>query len=108
MAQVTDTTPGKKNDDGKHQWDLFPWVAAESVVDVLGFGAKKYGAHNWRGVASIRYFSAAIRHLSEYAQGEIRDPESGLPHLAHAACSILFMLAKDHGKTDDEVLRGGY
>ena len=71
-----------------------PWSAAGVVVDVLGFGARKYAPDNWRTVpdARGRYFDAALRHLIAWQQGEQIDPESGLPHLAHAACCVLFLL----------------
>jgi hypothetical protein len=40
-----------------------------------------------------RYFDAAQRHLWAWWEGEARDPESGLPHLAHAVACLLFVLA---------------
>jgi len=86
--------PGQKDDCGKPQWDLLPWAGTEQVVRVLGYGANKYGAENWRKIeaAERRYFSAALRHLAAHARGEKLDSESGLPHLAHAAASLLFLL----------------
>ena len=85
---------GVKHDHGKRRWGLMPWAAAGAVVDVLGFGAKKYAPDNWRKVpdARGRYFDAALRHLIAWQQGERLDPESGLSHLAHAACCVLFLL----------------
>jgi hypothetical protein len=64
------------------------------AVDVLGFGAKKYGRDSWRLVpdAIDRYYSAAMRHLAAMATGETHDPESGLEHLGHFACNVLFLL----------------
>ena len=38
-----------------------------------------------------RYFDAALRHLTAWQTGEQVDAESGLPHLAHAICCLLFM-----------------
>jgi hypothetical protein len=90
-----DKPPGLKLDQGKREWHLLPWEAAEQVVDVLMFGAKKYAPDNWRHVenAQTRYLNAAIRHLLAWKRGEAHDPESGLHHLAHAACCVLFLLA---------------
>jgi probable DNA repair protein len=39
-----------------------------------------------------RYFSAAMRHLVAWKEGSTHDLESGLPHLAHAVCCLLFLL----------------
>lgn len=91
------STPGKKADAGKARWDLVPLGALGVVVDVLGFGAAKYGDDNWRKVpdARRRYFAAAMRHLVAWYGGERLDPESGLHHLGHAMCCLLFLLALD-------------
>lgn len=74
--------------------DLLPMRALLSVAEVLAYGACKYEEDNWRKVPNVgkRYFAAALRHLAEWRLGEQCDRESGLPHLAHAACCVLFML----------------
>ena len=89
-----DMPVGQKFDQGKPQWSLLPWSALGEVVAVLGFGARKYGAHNWQHVleAKTRYADAALRHLTAWLSGEQLDPESKLPHLAHAVCCLLFIL----------------
>lgn len=86
---------GLKRDGGKPRWDLLPYDALGPVVDVLTFGASKYDPWNWLHVADAndRYFSALQRHLVAWKLGERLDPESGLPHLAHAGCCLLFLLA---------------
>jgi hypothetical protein len=87
---------GRKDDAGKPQYELLPWLALAQVQAVLDYGAKKYAAHGWRAVKGrTRYLNAALRHIFAYARGEDNDPESGLPHLAHAACSVMFQLEKD-------------
>lgn len=88
---------GRKDDQGKAQWDLVPWEAMEPVVRVLMHGAKKYGPHNWRLVDrwEERYWNAAMRHLLAYGTGHSLDEETGLPHLAHAMCCLLFLLGRD-------------
>lgn len=87
-----------KHDAGKARWDLLPMGATAAVVDVLTFGATKYGPHSWRGIddARARYYAAAMRHLVAWWRGETVDPESGLPHLAHAACCLLFLIEKEN------------
>lgn len=88
---------GKKYDDDKPRYDLVAWGVMDDVAKVLGYGAKKYGDHNWRMVDRLedRYFAAAMRHMSAYRQGQKCDPETGINHLAHAMCSLMFLLAND-------------
>ena len=85
-----------KHDKGKSALELLPSHAVTAVGDVLTYGAKTYSADNWRKVDDRRrYLGAALRHLMAYAGGEDLDSESGLRHLAHAACSVLFLLEAD-------------
>lgn len=66
--------------------------ALSGVARVMAHGANKYSRENWRNVNDKeRYVSAALRHIFAYAQGERRDSESGLDHLDHAICSLLFL-----------------
>lgn len=83
---------GVKHDKEKRQWALLPWRELGKVADVMTHGAKKYSADNWMHVpgAERRYFEAAMRHITARQAGEINDPESRLPHLAHAVCCLLF------------------
>lgn len=85
---------GVKHDGGKARWSLLPMGPLKDVVDVLEYGAAKYDVDNWKRVpeARTRYFDAAMRHLLAWWGGETHDPESGLPHLAHAVCCVLFLL----------------
>lgn len=85
---------GYKDDCNKPRTDLLPASALLEVSRVLAFGAKKYGAWNWQSVPDgrHRYCAAALRHIFASMDGERMDNESGLPHLAHAACCLLFLL----------------
>jgi hypothetical protein len=65
------------------------------VVQVLEFGAKKYAPDNWKHVEGHRYDDALLRHVQAYMGGEMNDPETGLHHLAHATCCILFKIYLD-------------
>lgn len=91
---VTRDTP-EKYDQGKPQWSLFPFKSAEDVVRVLEFGIEKYKVKNsWMDVkdGERRYIDAIGRHYAAICSGETYDPESGMPHMAHLACSALFVL----------------
>ena len=86
---------GVKHDAEKPRLDLLPWGAVVACADVLAFGARKYGEDNWHRVpdGKRRYLAASLRHAIAYARGEWTDGESGLPHLAHALTSLMFLFA---------------
>lgn len=85
---------GSKKDDGKSRWELVAYDAVEGVVKVLTFGAKKYAARNWeKGIMYGRVFGAIMRHLWKWWMGENNDEETGLSHLDHAMCEIMFLSA---------------
>lgn len=86
--------PGDKYDTGKPRMGLLPWAELVKVVWVLEYGAKKYTEGGWRSVPDglKRYVDAGLRHVGSFCDGEALDPESGLHHLAHAACDFLFAL----------------
>jgi hypothetical protein len=82
-----------KFDTDKLPLHLLSTEAMNQTAAVLKFGAEKYAEHNWRkGFAWSRPLSAAMRHITAFNAGEDKDPESGLSHLAHAACCIMFLL----------------
>ena len=87
-------TAGMKYDGDKPRYDLEQVRATEEVIKVLTFGAAKYADNNWRLVdkAKSRYLAAARRHMAAFSLDEVRDPESGLHHLAHAICCLNFIL----------------
>mgnify|MGYP007046844069 CR=1 FL=1 len=90
-------TGGRKFDGGKPQYGLLPPLALRATVDVLTFGAEKYEPDNWKFVpdSKRRYFDAMQRHLWAYKEGESIDPESGMHHLAHAMCCLMFLYEHD-------------
>lgn len=93
-----------KFDQDKLPLHLLSTEAMNQTAAVLKFGAQKYAEHNWRqGFTWSRPLSAALRHLTAFNAGEDKDPESGLSHLAHAACCIMFLLEfeKTHPELDD-------
>lgn len=83
---------GRKDDTEKPPMALLDSDFLEGVARVLGFGAQKYAAHNWRGgIQYSRLISAAYRHLSAINRGEDLDRESGLPHVYHLGCTCMFL-----------------
>lgn len=84
---------GTKHDDGKANLALLPPEALFAIAEVLTFGAKKYSPDNWRGGFPYRrVVSALLRHLYAWLRGEDNDPETGLSHMAHVGCNVMFLL----------------
>lgn len=68
-----------------------------ATAPVLELGAVKYNNGipcNWRQypIKASVYVEAALRHISAYYDGEDLDPESGLPHLAHATACLAILI----------------
>lgn len=82
---------GLKFDTGKLRWDLLPWEPVEEVVKIMTYGAEKYGANNWQKIDIERYWAALFRHLIAFRKGEEADQESGLSHISHALCNLVFI-----------------
>ena len=79
-------------------WFLLPMKVINGILKVLMFGAKTYGAFNWREVEPyrVRYVSALFRHLFDrYWKKELFDPETGQLHMFHAGCCLFFLADKD-------------
>lgn len=98
-------TSGAKNDHGKVRMELLAGDALRGTAQVLSFGASKYLPRNWeRGIAFSRVFGALMRHSWDWWQGEDLDPESGLSHIHHASCCLMFLQAyveRKQGHLDD-------
>jgi hypothetical protein len=81
-----------------------------AIGRVMANGASKYGPMNWRAlpVSSSTYYDAAMRHLMAWWDGQNNDPETGLPHLAHAAANLCILLDADSGPwlEDDRPIAG--
>lgn len=94
---------GRKDDGGKPRYDLIPPEMLEGVAAVLTYGAAKYEPRNWeRGMAWGRVFGALMRHMWAWWRGQSHDPESGLPHLSHAACCVAFLMAFESRRVGDD------
>lgn len=80
-------------DGRKLRLGLIPVSFSRWVAKVLMFGAEKYGPDNWRkGGPWVEVYECQQRHMQSWLDGEDLDPESGLPHLAHAACNLAFLI----------------
>lgn len=82
-----------KYDKGKPRVDLIEPEFILGIAEALAFGASKYEADSWKTVnkGPDRYYAAAMRHILAYRKGEAIDQETGLSHLYHAACNLMFL-----------------
>ena len=88
---------GNKYDTGKPAMELVPSYPMEQLGLVLLHGKAKYAANNWRkGINVSRNLGAALRHIFAALRREDLDSDSGLPHLAHALCDLMFALETLH------------
>ncbi|MDR7543603.1 MAG: DUF5664 domain-containing protein [Armatimonadota bacterium] len=63
------------------------------LAEVFGWGAGKYAPRNWeRGYPWSWAYAALRRHIAAWLAGEPDDPESGLPHLAHALWHVVVLM----------------
>ena len=83
---------GNKFDGDKLRLDLLSIQAIQGTAEVLTFGADKYGDRNWeRGLSFSRVFGALLRHLFAWWMKKDLDEETGLHHLDHASCCLMFL-----------------
>ena len=112
---VKGTKPTNPKDAiGSDKVPMHLWPKTATVLGAMGLldGALKYGRSNWRavGIRASIYYDAIDRHMSAWFEGEDIDPDSGLPHLAHALASLAIIvdaIAADRFR-DDRLIRGGY
>jgi hypothetical protein len=95
-----------KHDSGKLRLDLIHPAFMEQLGQAMTYGANKYSDDNYltgEGLTYRRLYASLQRHLlAWYARKDI-DPESGLPHLAHAAGALLMLLTSiSEGKGKDD------
>lgn len=98
---------------GKPMVDQVPPAALLEIAKVFTYGVDKYGHFNWQEFADEwtwnQLYASCLRHLLAWQDGEDIDPESNLPHLAHAGCNIMMLLTlivKGKGKDDRGPLAG--
>lgn len=78
---------------GKFLMSLVPPSLVRYTAAVLTYGAIKYAPNNWRkGFKWTSILDSLERHLVAWKEGEDLDEESGLPHLAHIACNLAFLI----------------
>ena len=95
-----------KDDKNKLPWHLLMKYFTNELtqlVQVLDFGARKYGEANYKTVPNYedRYLSALYRHLNAaVADPNSLDPDTGISHYAHVAVNALFLLQRATEKAE--------
>jgi hypothetical protein len=82
-----------RTNGGKIKFSSLPLNLLAGTARVLMFGAKKYAPWNWaKGGDWSTPFDCTMRHLIKFWYfGESHDKESGLHHIDHAICNLLFL-----------------
>lgn len=98
----------KKFDSGKPAFELIPPKAIREVAQVLTYVAKKYEPYNWKECRDLdRLIGATLRHIFDWIEDpKSVDEESGIDHLAHAACDLLFLQELKYIIKDEKELLG--
>ena len=85
-VRVVDPTTGGAKGSKPCQMGALDPVGLEQMGLVAGMGSIKYDRFNFlKGYKWSLSVDALYRHLLSFLAGEDSDPESGLPHMAHAA-----------------------
>jgi len=72
---------------------MLPPHALVEIAKVRKMGAEKYATWDWLNSREwCDYMDAIQRHQLAWLAGENLDSESGLSHLAHAACGLMFLM----------------
>jgi hypothetical protein len=94
-GDINSTAKGScaRTNGGKVMFSLLPLHLLHGVARVLMFGSKKYAPWNWaKGGAWSTPFDSCMRHLIKFwYMSEDCDEESGLHHLDHAICNLIFL-----------------
>lgn len=93
-TRVADPNTGSEKGQKLAQIGAMDAKALYTVAEVAGHGADKYSYNNWfDGYLFSLSYDALQRHLMKFWAGEDYDPESGHPHMAHAAWHCLALLS---------------
>jgi len=103
-VRVTDPVTGGQKGQKLAELGAIDPLALHRLAEVAGYGGKKYARGNFmKGYRWSLSYDAMQRHLGAFWGGEATDPESGLPHLAHAMwhCAALISFSERELGTDD-------
>lgn len=72
--------------------ESYPYVV-ELAACVMNHGEKVYGYNNWKkGMSKRSIMQSLYRHIhAQYNQEQLYDRDSGLPHIGHIYCNLMFL-----------------
>jgi hypothetical protein len=87
----------------KLDYTLIP-LEFDDLVLVAMNGAKKYEPHGWeKGIDKDQNLASVRRHENDYKAGKLKDDESGLHPLLHAAFRLMMQYTLDKRAQVEEV-----
>lgn len=91
-TRITNPDTGGQKGQKLERFDLLPWPELTELARVYGKGAAKYADRNWeKGYNASLSYASAMRHLTQWWNGEDNDPEIGESHLMLAAFHLFGM-----------------
>lgn len=102
--RVTNRDTGGEKGQKVYRFDLVPWVPMYEVAKLYGKGAEKYSERNWeRGYDWSLSYAAAMRHITQFWNGESHDEETGCHHLSSVIfhCLALMEFERTHPELDN-------
>lgn len=91
-------------DINKPRLSLIPKEALWELGKALTTGEKRYGSQNWRGGIPLSILvDAAMRHMTQFIDGEDVDQQSQTHHLGCALANLSFAISlhKNNPECDD-------
>jgi Domain of unknown function (DUF5664) len=103
-VRVKDPLTGAEKGSKLARFSLIPPEFLWALAEHYGKGAQKYADRNWEaGYKWSLSLDALERHLNQWKQGEIHDPETGTHHLicvAWHACALFCYALYSKGVND--------
>ena len=91
-AKPTTLVQADRFNTGKPQWSQVDFESLIPMVQVLEYGAKKYGKRNWKkGLPVSECIESLLRHTFSLLSGEECDEESTLRHIGHMQANCMFI-----------------
>lgn len=93
----------QKESEGKRRWSLLPFRSLEETLKAYEYGCIKYEPHNWKkGIEFSEYIDPAMRHFTDFINGENYDKESKSHHLG---CTIFYLNALIYFTINEEIYK---